>query len=123
MNEDKKSVLLIEDDPLLLDLYEGKFIEEEFLVHKAKDGEEGLKMAIATHPTIIILDSEIFSDLELLKRLRSNDWGKDVPILALCNRSGEEEAKKTLELGVKEYLVKEDITPSELVAKTKSHLN
>jgi len=125
MQEVKKhSVLIIEDDPLLTKMYETKFVSEGFAVTKAADGEEGLKVALSGHPDMILLDVMMprLSGIDMLSQLRTDSWGASAPVIILSNLSQEQEGEKAKALGVKEYLVKANFTPAELVEKVRSHL-
>lgn len=117
-------VLMIEDDPLLVKMHRTKLVSEGFEVIEAHDGEEGLKLALERVPDIIILDIMMpkLSGTDLLRRLREDIRGKSIAVIVLSNLSQEEEIKRAMEYGVKEYLVKANFTPSQLVDKVKQYL-
>jgi DNA-binding response OmpR family regulator len=118
------TVLFIEDDPLLLKMYETKFKSEGLRVLAAQDGEEGLRLASNERVDLIILDLMMpkLSGLDMLERLRSQAHGKSHVVIVLTNLTKEEEIKRAMDLGVKEYLVKADLTPNEVAAKVKAYL-
>jgi DNA-binding response OmpR family regulator len=118
------TVLFIEDDPLLLKMYETKFKSEGLRVLAAQDGEEGLKLASSERVDLIILDLMMpkLSGLDMLERLKSQAHGKSHVVIVLTNLTKEEEIKRAMDLGVKEYLVKADLTPNEVAAKVKAYL-
>lgn len=120
----KKTILIIEDDPLLIKMYEAKFVSEGYSVLKAFDGEEGLKMALGSHPSALVLDVMMprLSGIDMLTKLRQDEWGKTVPVIIISNLSEQTEKDKASALGVKEYLVKANITPGELAAKVKLYI-
>ncbi len=130
--EDQKSnsqtsvptILLVEDDPLLVGMYRKKFENEGFNLVIAEDGEEGLKLATGKNISIIILDLMLpkVSGIELLTKLRKTSKGKNIPVIVLTNLSEAQEAEKVVELGAKEYLIKADLTPSQLVEKIKTYI-
>ncbi len=126
--EEKKSagptVLFIEDDSLLLKMYQTKFESEGFKVISALDGEEGLSAALEQNVDLIILDIMMprLSGLDMLSKYRQDVKGKGVPVIILTNLTREEEMKRAKELGVKEFIVKADYTPSEVVRKIKDYL-
>jgi len=119
------TVLLIEDDPLLTKMYKAKFTTEGFNVLIAGDGEEGLKFSLENNPDIILLDIMMpkLSGLDLLSKLREDPRGKDVPVIVLTNLTQQKEAQKALDLGAKEFMVKANLTPSQVVEKIKKYLN
>jgi len=121
---DAPTVLFIEDDPLLLKMYETKFKSEGLRVLAAQDGEEGLRLATNERIDLIILDLMMpkLSGLDMLERLRSQAHGKSHVVIVLTNLTKEDEIKRAMDLGVKEYLVKADLTPNEVAAKVKAYL-
>lgn len=129
-NEDNKSsqgplIVIVEDDKFLSNMYTAKFSLEGLNVLTATDGEEGLRIILEKKPKLILLDMMLpkITGQEVLTRLRKDPWGKDANVIALTNLAKKEEAKKALELGAKEYLVKAMYTPEEVVEKIKSHLS
>lgn len=122
--EARPLLLLIEDDPLIDKMYTAKFTREGFSVLVAKDGVEGLKLALEKKPDFIILDIMMprLSGTDLLEKLRADVKGKDIPVIILTNLSEKEEEERARNLGVEEYLLKANITPSNIVAKIKNYL-
>lgn len=122
--EARPLLLLIEDDPLIDKMYTAKFTREGFSVLVAKDGVEGLKLALEKKPDFIILDIMMprLSGTDLLEKLRADVKSKDIPVIILTNLSEKEEEERARNLGVEEYLLKANITPSDIVAKIKNYL-
>jgi len=120
----KKIILLIEDDPLLVRMYKDKFENEGFKVSVSDNGEEGLTLVQNERVDMIILDILMpkLSGLDFLRRLRQNGKTKDIPVIVLSNLSQREDQEKALNLGVKEYLLKANLTPSQVVEKIRFHL-
>lgn len=118
------TVLLIEDDPLLVKMYKTKFESEGFTVVTAEDGETGLQNAISGKPDIILLDRMMpkLSGDEVLIKLKQNEATKNIPVIIFSNLSQGDDSKKMMELGAKEYLVKANLTPGEVVEKVKQYL-
>ncbi len=117
-------ILIIEDDPWLIRMYEEKLAREGFRVLKAVDGEEGLKLALEHKVDLILLDLLLprVSGFEMLARLRQDESGKNIPVIALTNVAEVTEREKVLELGAKEYLVKAMQTPEEVVKCIRKYL-
>lgn len=120
----KRTVLIVEDDPVLLKMYTEKFTFEGFGVLNAKDGEEALKIITSDYPDIILLDIMLprMSGSDLLEKLKGDSKAKDIPVVALTNLAEEEERQRALKLGVKEYLVKAMQTPEQVVNTVKRYL-
>lgn len=123
-NPNQKTILIVEDDPLLVKMYSTKFGKEGFNVLTAQDGEEGLETALNNQADFMILDVMMpkLSGIDLLTKLRSDPKHANTPVIVLTNLTQKEEALKVQNLNVKEYLVKANFTPSEVVAKVKQYL-
>lgn len=113
-------ILIIEDVPFFIELYQIALEEAGYQVIQARDGEEGLKMA-SEHPDLILLDMMLpkISGIEVLKKLRSENSTKDIPILVLTNYSQNEIIKEANDLGIQGYLHKVEMTPTKVV----EHIN
>lgn len=120
-----KTILLVEDDPTLSDLYEEFLSSEGFKVLKARDFEQGLNLALQGDVALILLDIMLAantSGLDLLKNLRENDKGKNIPVVMLTNIAKDKERDLALKLGAKEYLVKAAQSPKEVVEIVKKYI-
>lgn len=119
-----QTILIVEDDPLLVTMYTTKFKKEGFHVLSASDGEAGLKLATENKIDFMILDVMMpkLSGIDMLTRLRQTPNGKTTPTIVLTNLSDQAENERIKNLGVKEYLVKANLTPSEVVGKVKKYL-
>src|SRR5258708_1096522 len=90
MNEDqeKKSVLVVEDDPEVRTLYAHALTAAGLTVILAEDGENGLALAIEKQPDLLLVDVLMpnLSGIDMLKKIRAQgDWGKQVPAILLTN--------------------------------------
>jgi CheY-like chemotaxis protein len=123
--DNRKSILIVEDDPVLLKMYSEKFGFEGYRVINAKDGEEALTKAVNEPVDMILLDIMLpkMSGTDFLARLRQNVKAKNTPVVALTNLAEDEEKQKALKLGVKEYLVKAMQTPEQVVETIKKYIS
>ena len=121
----KKSILLVEDDEFLAELYATKLNLEGFEVSLAVDGEKGLKLAKEVAPDLILLDIILpkMDGFEVLKGLKSDPSLKKIPVILLTNLSQKDEVQKGLSLGAKDYLIKAHFMPSEVVKKIKKTIS
>jgi DNA-binding response OmpR family regulator len=117
-------IAIIEDDAAISQMYRMKFEAEGFEVETAENGKLGLGLAEQMKPDMILLDlmmPEMNGD-EMLKKMRSTAWGKDIKVIILTNM-GEQEATATLkELKVEAFIVKADMTPRQVAELVKKHL-
>lgn len=122
--ENKKTILIVEDEESLASIVRDKLTEAGLATLKAKNGEEGLVVALREHPDLILLDILMpkMSGLAMLKKLREDSWGKDVQVMILTNLSGNGEVSEALDSKVFEYIVKTDVKIDEVVAKIKEKL-
>jgi len=111
-------LLLVEDDPALLELLEYRFQKEGFDVRCTADGDEALILADEDTPDIVILDWMIegTSGIEVCRRLRRDKQTAHVPIIMLTAREAEDDRVRGLETGADDYLTK-PFSPRELLAR------
>lgn len=125
MPSKEKTILIVDDDPLIARMYERKLIQEGFHVVLARDGEEGLKAAEDAAPDLILLDVLMpkLNGWEVLKALKKNEKTEKIPVIVLTSlgdRLGDIEKFK--EAGAKEYLVKSDVDLREFVETVRTHI-
>ena len=115
----KKKILIIEDEPGLLEMYKLYFERAGYQVFDALGGELGLEIAKKEKPDLILLDILMpgVNGWEVIKKLKSNPETNQILILVFSNLAQLEEIQKGLALGADDYIVKTDLTPKELLAK------
>lgn len=120
----KKKILVVEDEISLLKALEEKFTHEGFEVLKARNGEEGLQIAIQAKPEMILLDIIMpkMDGLTMLRELRKDPWGKDAKIILLTNLSSPEAVTEAIQHNVYDYLVKTNWKLDSIVLKVKTML-
>ncbi len=123
--DNKKKILIIEDDMFIRDIYQVKFSQEGFNVTTAEDGVRALEILKDIVPDIILLDIIMprMNGIDVLRKIKENDSLKNVPIIMLTNISEKEKINEGLEYGISDYLIKSHFTPSEVVAKVNALLN
>jgi DNA-binding response OmpR family regulator len=110
------NVLLIEDDPAVLEMYRMKLSLDGYQVDVATDGEDGINRAFALRPDIIFLDIRLpkKDGFEVLQALRENPETATTPVIMLSNYGEKELVERGLKLGAHEFLIKANTTPSSL---------
>jgi DNA-binding response OmpR family regulator len=121
MNSIKKKILVVDDDPDVTETIGHTLESAGFEVLIAPNGQEGLDMAHAQNPDLVILDVIMpkMDGLTTLRELRKSQWGKDVPVIILTNVSDNDKLAEALELGIDEYIIKSNIQLSHIAQKTK----
>ncbi|MCL2451403.1 response regulator [Candidatus Saccharibacteria bacterium] len=115
------NIAIIEDDQAIAQMYRMKFESEGFTIEIAEDGKSGLEMVSRHMPDLILLDIQMpeMNGVEALRRIRKLPGGQDVPVIVLTNL-GQQEAPKDLEsLGIDSYIIKANLTPSQVVEQVK----
>ncbi len=118
-------IAIIEDDPVIRQMYLMKFETAGFDVSVAENGQEGVVLVERFRPDIILLDltMPVMTGDEALAEIRRSERGRDIPVMILTNL-GEEEAPKSLHrLGIHSYIVKADLTPRQVVDRVKKALD
>lgn len=117
----KKSILLIEDDPFLIDIYTTKLKEDNFSVEIAENGEEALKKTKEKSPDLVVLDIVLpyVDGWEILKKIKTDPELKKTKVMVLSNLGQRGEVEKGLKLGAIKYLIKAHYTPSQVVEEIK----
>jgi len=119
-----KHILLIEDDPFLVDIYTTKLKEAGFEVSIAKDGHTALKHLKKQRPDLVLLDIVLphTDGWEILEEIKGQEEFKDLLIIILSNLGQKQEVEKGLDLGATKYLIKAHYKPSEIVEEIKKIL-
>ena len=121
-----KTILIVEDHaPVRIALVE-KLQHEGMKALEAKDGEEGLAIALKEKPDLILLDIIMprMSGMTMLDELRkSGDWGKSVPVIILTNLNPDDKImREVVETEPVFYLVKADWKIEDVISKVKEVL-
>ncbi len=119
-----RPILIVDDEPDLLELVDLHLRREGFGTLKAATAMEGLAMAKANPPSLIILDLMLpdLSGTEVARRLRAAPETKDVPIIMLTARGEEIDRVIGFEVGADDYVVKSSFSIRELVLRVRAVL-
>lgn len=126
MGEDnKKHILIIEDEKDLAEMMKEVLTEAGFVVSMAGDGLEGFRSVSEKHPDLVLLDIHLpkMDGLTVLKKIRENVNGKDLPVIILSNVSDISSVSDAMGGEVYDYLIKTDWELKDVVLKVKKTLN
>lgn len=120
----QKKVLIVEDDLMLLSMYQLKFKRENFDVYTASDGEPAVQIAKEQRPDIILLDIVLNNSdgFFVLRRLKNIPETSKIPIIMISNLASRQDMDHAAELGANGYLIKARTTPEQLVEKVREEL-
>lgn len=122
---ESRSIVLVDDDAAIRDLYSTALTQAGYSVTTAKDGEDGLEKIKSKHPDLIILDLMMpkMDGREVLKTLQADASLKKIPVLILSALITELEKHDSLASGAIDYIEKSEIeSPDQLVTKVNSVL-
>ncbi|OGL98041.1 hypothetical protein A2304_00845 [Candidatus Uhrbacteria bacterium RIFOXYB2_FULL_57_15] len=121
---EKKILLIIEDDEILLRALYLTFQKKNYTIATATDGESALKMTERMKPGLILLDLIIpkMDGFEYLKNMKSNAKLAKIPVIVLSNLGTQEDIDRAKELGAMDYFVKSDTNLSDLAKKVEKVL-
>jgi DNA-binding response OmpR family regulator len=124
MAEHKLKVAIVEDEKMLADMYVTKFMMEGFTAEKANDGAAGLELIKKFKPDIVLLDIIMpkIDGFAVLKMLQDDEATQGIPVILLTNLGQDEDIKRGKKLGARDYFVKANHTPAEVVNKVKEVL-
>ncbi|MGC9031417.1 MAG: response regulator [Minisyncoccia bacterium] len=119
-----KKILLVEDEELIYSLLEKKLTQEGYEVKIARNGKEGLAILADYKPNLILLDiimpeKDGFSVMETIKK---DPALSKIPIIVISNSGQPVELNRAKELGAKDWLIKTDFDPVEILEKVKKYI-
>lgn len=123
-----KKILIIEDEASLRKTLEQTLAKVGFETSSSDNGVSGLEVALRDHPDLILLDLILpkMDGLTMLRKLRDDPWGKDVPVIILTNLSEAAQAREAIDTAIQhsvyDYLVKSDWGLDDVVQRVKQRL-
>lgn len=118
-------ILLVDDDALLVRMYQKKLENDGYEVTVADDGDVALTKVSESKPDLILLDIMMpkVNGLQVLTKLKENKATSNIPVILLTNVGGsDEDVARGLELGAVAYLIKAGSRPIVVVQKVKEIL-
>jgi len=117
-------IIVVEDDPMLGEIYQKKFSEAGFEMKLVASGKAVESEVAGFQPEMVLLDIVLpdMDGYEILDCLAKNDSTRAVPIYVFSNLSAKEDIERATSLGAKGFLTKSNFTPSQLVEEVKKIL-
>ncbi len=121
----KNKILVVEDDKFLKKIYETKLSLEGFLPVIASNGAEGLELIKKEKPDLVLLDliMPLKTGFEVLDEMSKNKIFRTIPVIVATNLGQEEDRKRVMELGVKDYIIKSDTPIQGIIDRIKKILS
>jgi len=114
-----KKILLIEDEEIMVNLLQKKLTQEGYEISVARDGEEGLKLIREAVPDLVLLDIIMpkKGGFEVMEVMQKDKNLKNIPVIIISNSGQPVELDRAKELGAKDWLIKTDFDPQEVLDK------
>jgi DNA-binding response OmpR family regulator len=112
----KKKIIIVEDEPSLAEIYKTRLELQGYTCYIAYNGIIGLYLIQKEHPDLVLLDlmvPDIAGD-EILLRMRSSQWGKDIKALIISNLNEADAPAGLRNLGIEDYLVKANLSDDQI---------
>ena len=119
-----KKILLVEDEKIMINLLQKKLTQEGYDVKVAVNGEEGLKAMKEEKPDIVLLDIIMpkMGGFEVMEEMGKDPVLREIPIVIISNSGQPVELDKARELGAKDWLIKTEFDPQEVVEKVEKQI-
>jgi DNA-binding response OmpR family regulator len=120
----EKRILIVEDEKILSDLLERKLQEKGYETSLAANGEEGLAKMREEKIDLVLLDIVMpkMDGFEVLEEMRKDRELKRIPVIIISNSGQPVEISRAIELGVKDYLIKTQFDPEEVIEKVQKQI-
>jgi len=116
-----KKILIIEDEEVLSNLLQKKLSQEGYQVDITGNGQKGLEKIRKNKPDLILLDIIMpkMGGFEVMEELHKDEELKDIPIIIISNSGQPVEIDRAKKLGVRDWLIKTNFDPQEVIDKVK----
>src|SRR3989344_102904 len=120
----KNKILIVEDEMVHLNVMKAKLEYEGYQIVTATDGETGYKMLDSVKPDLVLLDIMLpkMNGFEFLAKAKEEGKTGKIPIIVVSNSGQPVEIDKALKLGAKDYLIKAEFNPSDVLEKAETVL-
>lgn len=124
--ENKKTIMIAEDDAFIGDIYEVKLKDAGYDVVLATNGREVIeKLEKGGKPNLLLLDIVMpyMDGFDVLEALNEKEEWKEIPVILLTNLSQKDDVTRGMSLGAKDYLIKSHFTPTEVLSKVEKFIS
>ncbi len=119
------SVIIVEDDPMISEIYQKKFMDSGFRVFTAVSGNQALDFARKEKIDLVLSDLMMskMNGFELIENLRGGGYDPDIKIIILSNLNETGDRDRALSLGANAFINKSEFSPAELVKEVNRLMN
>jgi CheY-like chemotaxis protein len=119
-------ILLAEDEELLIDVLQRKLTQEGYELKVAKNGKEALEILKSGEKFDLILLDIIMPEMsgfEVMEEMQKEENLKKIPVIVISNSGQPVELTRAKNLGAKDWIIKTEFEPQEVLEKVKTYLN
>jgi len=119
-------IIIVEDDPMIAEIYQKKFSDSGFEVFMATNGDQALNLAKVQKPDVIMTDLIMsrMDGFQLIEALRSGEeYDPNIKIIVTSNLSQTEDREKAEKLGANGFVAKSEYSPSDLVKEVQRFIS
>ena len=119
-----KKILIIEDEKIICDLLERKLTREGYSVVITTNGIDGLVKMREDRPDIVLLDIIMpkMGGFEVMEEMNKDETLKDIPVIVVSNSGQPVEIDRIKKMGAKDWLIKTEFDPQEVLEKVKKQI-
>ena len=121
---ENKTILIIEDDKLNMKLFKVLLQHEKYHILEAFDAEKGIELARKQKVDLILMDIQLpdMDGLDATRIIKEDPELKDIPVIIISNSGQPVEIDRAQKLGAKDWLVKTEFDPQEVIDKIKKQI-
>ena len=118
------TILVVDDSPTEIHIFKKILEKQGYNIVVAKDGQEGIELALQTHPDLILMDvvMPVLNGFQATRKLKNNEETAGIPVIMVTTKDQQTDINWGMRQGANEYLVK-PVAPAELLFKIKALLN
>ncbi|MCD6233006.1 response regulator [bacterium] len=119
-----KKILIAEDEEILYSLLKQKLVQQGYEVSVVKNGKEALEQMRKEKPDLLLLDIIMpeKGGFEVMEEMQKDPSLKDIPIVIISNSGQPVEIDKAKRLGAKDWVIKTEFDPQEVMEKVKKEI-
>ncbi len=120
----KGTILVVDDSPTEIHIFKKILEKQGYNIIIAKDGQEGIDMAVQMHPDLILMDvvMPVLNGFQATRQIKNNEKTSDIPVIMVTTKDQQTDINWGMRQGANEYLVK-PVAPAELLSKIRTLLN
>jgi len=119
-----KKILMVEDEEIMIDLLQRKIAQEGYEISVTRNGEEGLAAMKKKKPDLVLLDIIMpkMGGFEVMENMQKDKDLKKIPVIVISNSGQPVEIDRAQKNGAKDWLIKTEFDPQEVIEKIKKQI-